>query len=289
MHRRGALERPPARLPSLSANDLSPAGDGDDDVSFEAAGEAAPEDTLILDLDGFEGPLHVLLDLARTQKVDLAQIAIAPLVDQYLAFIDAMRGRIDLAAEYLVMAAWLTLLKSRLLLPRPERPSDEPDPEAIAAHLQQRLRNLADARANAARLGALMQLDRDVFLNAMPQPIAVTRRLEWTATLHDLLGAYCAGRTHHIRSSHKVAAPRVYSLEAARRRLETLLADLDDWRPIGALQPRRAFGAEALAPSSYVASLFGAALELVRDQKLEARQDDQFAPLYLRRRAEAAP
>lgn len=262
--------------------------DADDDIAFEAAGEAAPEDTLILDLDGFEGPLHVLLDLARTQKVDLAQIAIAPLVDQYLAFIGAVRGRIDLAAEYLVMAAWLTLLKSRLLLPKPDRPADEPDPDAIAAHLQQRLRNLAEARANAARLGALMQLDRDVFLNFAPQPIAVTRQLEWTASLHDLLGAYCVGRTHHIRTSHRIAPPRVYSLEAARHRLEGLLAEMDEWRPIGALQPRRTFGADALAPSSYVASLFGAALELVRDQKLDARQDDQFAPLYLRRRAEPA-
>lgn len=260
----------------------------DPDIAFEAAGEAAPEETLVLDLDGFEGPLHVLLELARAQKVDLAQIAIAPLVDQYLAFIESARGRIDLAAEYLVMAAWLTLLKSRLLLPRPERPADEPDPEAIAAHLQARLQRLAEARANAARLGALMQLDRDVFLNAAPQPIAVTMQLEWTASLHDLLHAYCASRTHHIRAHHRVAAPRVYTLESARHRLEMLLAELDDWRPIGALQPRRAAGPDAPPPSSYVASLLGAALELVRDQKLEARQDDQFAPLFLRRR-EGAP
>lgn len=263
--------------------------DADDDIAFEAAAEAAPEETLVLDLDGFEGPLHLLLELARAQKVDLAQIAIAPLVDQYLAFIENARERIDLAAEYLVMAAWLTLLKSRLLLPKAERPADEPDPEAIAAHLQQRLRNLADARANAAKLGALMQLDRDVFLNAVPQPVKVTTELQWTATLHDLLGAYCAGRTHHIRTQHRIPAPRVYSLEAARHRLETMLAELDDWRPIGALQPRRAFGPEAPPPSSYVASLLGAALELVRDQKLEARQDDQFAPLFLRRREGARP
>ena len=254
------------------------------EIAFEAADAAEPEETLLLDLDGYEGPLHALLELARAQKVDLAQIKLGPLVDQYVAFVEAARARIDLAAEYLVMAAWLTLLKSRLLLPRPERPSDEPDPEQVAAHLQLRLQHLARARAQAARLSNLMQLDRDVFLNWASQPIAVTTQLEWTATLHDLLSAYCDGRTRHIRVRHRIAPRRVYTLETARQRLENLLENMDDWRPIGALQPPRDRGPEAPEPGSYVASLFGAALELVRDQKLEARQDDQFAPLYLRRR-----
>ena len=260
----------------------------DTDIAFEAADAAEPEETLRLDLEGYEGPLHVLLELARAQKVDLARIRLGPLVDQYVAFVEAARARIDLAAEYLVMAAWLTLLKSRLLLPKPERPSDEPDPEQIAAHLQLRLQHLAQARAQAARLSNLMQLDRDVFLNGAPQPIAVTTQLQWTASLHDLLSAYCDGRTRHIRVKHHIAPRRVYTLEAARLRLETLLQDMHEWRPIGALQPRRDRGPEAPAPASYVASLFGAALELVRDQTLEARQDDQFAPLYLRRRAAEA-
>ncbi len=258
----------------------------DPHIAFEAADAAEPEETLLLDLEGYEGPLHVLLDLARAQKVDLAQIKLGPLVDQYVAFVEAAHARIDLAAEYLVMAAWLTLLKSRLLLPKPERPTDEPDPEQIAAHLQKRLQRLAEARSQAARLGNLMQLDRDVFLNGAPQHIAVTTELQWTASLHDLLSAYCDGRTRHIRTSHRIAPRRVYTLEAARHRLESLLANMDDWRPIGALQPRRDRGPEAPEPTSYVASLFGAALELVRDQKLEARQDDQFAPLFLRRRQE---
>ncbi|KAF0179730.1 MAG: segregation/condensation protein A [Hyphomonadaceae bacterium] len=256
----------------------------EDAVTFEAAEEADAGETLVLDLDGFEGPLHVLLDLARHQKVDLAQIALAPLVDQYLAFIEDVRTRIDLAAEYLVMAAWLTLLKSRLLLPKPERPVDEPDPEAIAAHLSLKLQRLAEAKAAAAKLGALAQLDRDVFLNWAPQPIAVTRELKWTASLHDMLSAYTAGRTRRIRIDHRIEPRRVYTLEAARHRLEEMLEGLDDWRPIGALQPRRERGPEAPEPQSYVASLFGASLELVRDQKLEARQADQYAPLYLRRR-----
>ncbi|MDX2235350.1 MAG: ScpA family protein [Hyphomonadaceae bacterium] len=260
----------------------------DEDLAFEAAADAAPGETLVLDLEGFEGPLDVLLDLARAQKVDLSQIAITPLVDQYLAFIAGVGRRIDLAADYLVMAAWLTLLKSRLLLPRPERPSDEPDPEAVAAHLQRRLQRLAEARAQAQRLGALMQLDRDVFLNGAPQPVAVTTTTQWSASLHDLLAAYGASRTRHVRTEHRIEPRRVYSLDAARQRLESLLADLDDWRPIGALQPRRAQGETAPAAGSYVASLFGAALELVRDQKLEARQDDQFAPLFLRRRVALA-
>lgn len=261
----------------------------DETVTFEAADEAEAGETLVLDLAGFEGPLHVLLDLARQQKVDLAQIALAPLVDQYLAFIEDVRARIDLAAEYLVMAAWLTLLKSRLLLPKPERPVDEPDPEAIAAHLSLKLQRLAEARAAAAKLGALAQLDRDVFLNGSPQPIAITRELQWTASLHDMLSAYTSSRTRRIRVDHRIAPRRVYTLEAARHRLEEMLANLDDWRPIGALQPRRERGPDAPEPQSYVASLFGAALELVRDQKLEARQADQNAPLYLKRREKAAP
>lgn len=246
--------------------------------------DAAPEDVLLLDLQGYEGPLHVLLELARAQKVDLAKIALAPLVDQYLAFIERARGRVDLAADYLVMASWLTLLKSRLLLPKPERPTDEPDPELIAVQLQLRLQRLAEARAQAARLGALMQLDRDVFLNGAPQPVAITTQVAWTATLHDLLKAYGEGRSRATRSEHRIAPRRVYTIESARKRLNELLAELSDWRPLGGLQPQRDSGPEAPSPQSYVASLFSAALDLVRDQKLEARQAGQFAPLYLRRK-----
>lgn len=259
------------------------------ETTFEAAEDAEAGETLLLDLDGFEGPLDVLLDLARTQKVDLAHIKLVPLVDQYLVFIEQVRARIDLAAEYLVMAAWLTLLKSRLLLPKPERPSEEPDPEAIAAHLSLKLQRLAEAKAAAAKLGALAQLDRDVFLNGAPQPIAVTRELAWTASLHEMLSAYTSSRTRRIRLDHRILPRRVYTLEAARTRLEQMLEDMDEWRPIGALQPRREKGPEAPEPQSYVASLFGAALELVRDQKLEARQAEQNAPLYLRRREKAGP
>lgn len=274
-------------LPDLTSPDLT----ADADIAFDAAADATAGETLVLDLDGFEGPLHLLLDLARAQKVDLAKIALVPLVDQYLAFIDAVRGRIDLAADYLVMASWLTLLKSRLLLPKPERPQEEPDPDQVARHLQSRLVRLAEARARAAALAALDQLDRDVFLNGAPRPIAVTYAPAWTASLHDLLLAYCDGRGRRIRTQeHRVAPRRVYPIEAARKRLADLLADLDDWRPIGALQPPRDTGPEAPAPSSYVASLFGAALDLVRDQKLDLRQEGQYAPLLLRRRsAEPAP
>lgn len=261
----------------------------DEIVTFEAADEAEAGETLVLDLAGYEGPLHVLLELARQQKVDLAKIALAPLVDQYLTFIEDVRTRIDLAAEYLVMAAWLTLLKSRLLLPKPERPVDEPDPEAIAAHLALKLQRLAEAKAAASKLGALAQLDRDVFLNGAPQAVAITRELQWTASLHDMLSAYTSGRSRRIRVDHRIVPRRVYTLEAARHRLEEMLENLDDWRPIGALQPRRDRGPDAPEPQSYVASLFGAALELVRDQKLEVRQADQNAPLYLKRREKAAP
>lgn len=239
---------------------------------------------LVVALDGFDGPLHVLLDLARAQKVDLAKIALAPLVDQYLAFVEAAKGKLDLAAEYLVMASWLTLLKSRLLLPKPERPKEEPDPEAIGEALRRKLMRLAEARAAGAALWALPQLGRDVFQNGAPAPVALETRPAWRAGLHDLLSAYCAGRSRGFKPSHKISPRRVYTLEAARRRLEESLAALEEWRPIVALRPPADGGPDAPSPKSYVASLLGAALELVRDQKLEARQAEQGAPLMLRAR-----
>jgi segregation and condensation protein A len=251
---------------------------------FEAV---EPEDALVLDVAGYEGPLHLLLDLARAQKVDLAKISVAELADQYLAFVSEARAtRIDLASEYLVMAAWLTFLKSKLLLPKPKIADDEPDAATLEAHLRKRLEHLSRARAAAERLWARPQLDRDVFLFGAPQPIAITREPVWRDDIYDLMAAYGAHWTRKLAHRAHNVRPRVaYPLDAARKRLEKLLdQQLQEWRPIEQLAPKP----EGETPrASYVASLLGAALELARDGHLDLRQGEPFAPLYLKKRAEA--
>jgi segregation and condensation protein A len=257
----------------------------DPDFAFE---EALDGEALRLDLDGFEGPLDLLLALARTQKVDLARISLTALADQYLAFLSSATAlRIDIAGDYLVMAAWLALLKARLLLPKAARNPDEPDEDALRAHLAQKLQRLEAARAAAKALWALDQVDRDVFLNPRPQAIALTKTPAWTADLMGLLNAYGAQRAKGLARRSYAARPRqAYALEAARRRLEALMPDLFDWRPLETLSPRPVPGAGAPTPASVLASLFGAALELVRDGRLEADQKGAFAPLFLRARGQ---
>ncbi|HWA23324.1 MAG TPA: ScpA family protein [Caulobacterales bacterium] len=253
------------------------------DPAFETPEEGAG--ALLLDLDGFEGPLHLLLDLARTQKVDLAKISVAALADQYLSFINqALSQRIDLAADYLVMAAWLTFLKSRLLLPKAQEEAEEPDATTLEAHLRRRLEHLARARAAAERLWAMPQLNRDVFLFGRPQPVAITRAPVWQASLYDLLSAYGAHWTRVLaHKAHDVRPRAAYPIEAARKRLETLLErQMDEWSTIEKLAPPAEHGENAPPPASYIASLLGAALELARDGKLEMRQAEPFSALYLK-------
>lgn len=241
-------------------------------------------EALVLALDGYEGPLHLLLELARDQKVDLAKISVSALADQYLDFIaQAHRQRVDLTADYLVMAAWLTFIKSRLLLPKPERAKDELDADELAALLKRRLEHLEQARAVAQRLWDMPQLDRDVFLRGLKENVAILRTPKWEANLHDLLGSYARQRLKEFRSTHRVHVRPAYPIEEARRRLETLLeSQLEEWRPLQALTPPRATGDNAPPGSSYVASLLGAALELIRDGRLDMRQAEPFAPLYLK-------
>ena len=258
------------------------------DIDLAAVAEAGADgEGLIVDLAGFEGPLDVLLHLARMQKVDLERISLSALADQFLAFIEAAKARqIELAGDYLVMAAWLSLLKSRLLLPRP------PGPEALseadlAAALARKLSALEAARAAAARLDALPQAGRDVFVSGAPRAVAIERQPVWRAEMIDLLRSYGAQRMRTLKRRAYAAKPRrAYALDAARGRLESLMPDLRDWRPIQSLPPRAERGADAPEPSSYLASVFGAALELVRDGRLEARQEEPFADLYLRAREE---
>lgn len=238
---------------------------------------AAPEQ-LLLDLDGWEGPLDVLLGLARAQKVDLKQISILALVEQYLAYIErARRTRLELAADYLVMAAWLAYLKSALLLPRD--PEVEPDPEELAMRLQLRLERLNAMREAGARLMARDRLGRDVFARGMPEGLRTTRRSSWTAGLYDLIAAYgqVSARTRPVM--HVVQDRAVMTLDTALERVAAMVGSAVEWRAIEHFQPDAV--SEQLRRSS-LASSFLAALELARQGKVELRQSAPFAPLYLR-------
>jgi len=256
------------------------------DVDLAAAEEAEGRDALLLALDVFEGPLALLLDLARAKKIDIPKVSVGEIADQYLAFIaEAHAKNMELASDYLVMAAWLALLKSRLLLPKPHLPEDEPDPHQIADALRLKLMRLELARAAAKRLDATPQLGRDVFLNGMPRPTVLTKTVAWKAELYDLLGAYCAERAKSVRKrAYTTLVRRAFPLESARRKLEQALVRLKDWRTIQALAPATETGADAPPAESYLASTFSAALELAREGKMDLRQAEAFAPLFVRAR-----
>jgi segregation and condensation protein A len=256
------------------------------DIDLAAAEQADEGEALLVALDAFEGPLHVLLELARAKKIDIAQVSVGEIADQYLAFIAEMRAQnMEIAGDYLVMAAWLALLKSRLLIPKPQLPPDEPDPAQMEAALRRKLMNLALARMAARKLDDLPQLGRDVFLNGQPQATVLTRATVWRADLYELLNAYCADRTKSVRKrAYTATVRRAYPLEVARKKLEQALAKLEEWRAIDALTPRAETGPDAPPSESYLASTFGAALELAREGKMELRQAEAFAPLFVRAR-----
>jgi segregation and condensation protein A len=257
-------------------------------LDFTAAATAAEDgEALIVDIDGYEGPLHVLLALARSQKVDLLQLSILKLAEQYLAFVQqARRMRFSLAADYLVMAAWLAYLKSRLLLPKPERPkAEEAPPEEIAARLAFRLAKLDAMRTAAEALKARPQLGREVFVRGDPEAIKVIPSGRIEGDLYSLMSAYISQRKREADRHYTPRAPEAYPLEEARQRLRQLLPDLGRWTPLAGVAP---FGPEGPGPSraSYVASTLSASLELVKEGALEARQIEAFADIYLRARPE---
>ena len=247
----------------------------------------AEEATLVVDVDGFEGPLDLLLDLARTQKVDITRISILALADQYLAYIEKIRSlRLELAADYLVMAAWLAYLKSRLLLPEVDD-GDEPTGEELAEALAFRLRRLEAMRDAAARLANRDRLGRDVFARGAPEPVVVSRRNEYSATLYDLLTAYANQRQlTAISTAHQVRARAVWSLQDARDALVRLVGRVAEWTPLDVLMSP--YLSSLGMRRSVTASAFGATLELVREGKLELRQLEPFAPVYLRDRSPVA-
>jgi segregation and condensation protein A len=245
------------------------------------------DELLIVDVAGFEGPLDLLLELARQHKVDLSQISILALADQYIAYVDRARTmRLELAADYLVMAAWLTYLKSRLLIPLPASMVGEASPQDLAARLAFRLQRLQAMRERAGQLMDRSQLGIDVFSRGAPEPLVIERQREYADNLMDLLKAYAERRARKmVRQSYTVKRQPVWSIKEARETLERLIGAMDEWGTFD-LWLERYLGPPELR-RSVRASSFTASLELVREGVLELRQEDTFQPIYLRRRTAA--
>lgn len=254
--------------------------------------EAAGEPAFTIDVDGYEGPLDLLLDLARRQKVDLHTISILALAEQYLAFVEEARAlRLELAADYLVMAAWLAYLKSRLLLPEPPK-SEEPSAAELATALALRLRRLEAIRAAARRLASRERLGQDVFPRGAPEPVVAGARPVWQADLYDLLSAYAQQRQKREPAAMAVGERIVWSLLEAREALQRLVGEAGDWTAIDGYLTHymQSHGLPAETMSRTVrASALSAMLEMVREGVIDLRQDHAFAPLELRRRAAREP
>ncbi len=256
-----------------------------DTLAFETeltADLATDEPALMVDVEGFEGPLDLLLSLARNQKVDLAKISILALAAQTLAFIEEARKlRLELAADYLVMAAWLAYLKSRLLLPDEAAP-DGPSAEDMANALAWRLKRLEAFREVSSRLMGRPQLQRDVFQRGDPEPVADIKHPQWNATLYDLLTAYATQRQRGAFAHVQFKARSVWSLQEAREALERLLGKTEDWSRLDEFLI--SYLVEPAMRATVFASSLAATLELVREGQIEVHQQGAFAPIYLRKR-----
>lgn len=238
------------------------------------------DERLVVDLEGFEGPLDLLLDLAKRQKVDLTRISILELADQYLAFIARVpRLRLELAADYLVMAAWLAYLKSRLLLPEPA--GDEPSAEEMAEALAFQLRRLEALRDVATRLIARPQLGRDVFARGAPEGTPVEREMVFGVTLFDLLKTYADHRVRRGAQTLRIESSAYFAVEEALRRLARLVEHVHDWESLLAFLPAGVTG--GLVFRSAVAATLSASLELAREGKVQLRQTTRYGPIYLRK------
>ena len=259
------------------------------DIGFEeqpdpASAESGMEEAerLVLDIRGFEGPLDVLLALSRTQKVDLKQISILELVEQYLVFIaEARRLRLEVAADYLVMAAWLAYLKSRLLLPI-EESEEEVSADELAARLTYQLQRLEAMREAAAKLMSRDQLGRDVFVRGAPEPVHITRNATYELSLYELLKGYAEHKIRKSVSDIRIHKREVYTLDQALERLSDMIGQALDWTSLEAFLP-----ADLKSPEmtrSAKASLFTATLEMARQGKAEIVQKQTFGPLMIRGR-----
>ncbi|WP_149586694.1 segregation and condensation protein A [Tabrizicola flagellatus] len=246
----------------------------------------SPEDrlaaeALIVDVDGFEGPLDLLLTLSRTQKVDLRRISVLKLAEQYLGFVERARSlRIELAADYLVMAAWLAFLKSRLLLP-PEPGDEGPSAEDLAAHLAFQLERLQAMRDAAARLMGRDQLGRDFFARGVPEDMTHHRKVVWTASLLDLMRAYARIRTKDEFRPFVMDREHVFTMEQALERMRGLIGYAGDWATLVSFLPE-GWDVSPMARRSALAAHFAAVLELAKRGQISLRQGETFAPIELR-------
>ena len=278
-----------ASVPETPPDPVTPQASPGEFEAWEAAEEAVgTEDALVVTLDGFEGPLDVLLALARTQKVDLAKISVLALADQYLLFIaEARKLRLELAADYLVMAAWLAYLKSRLLLPREAAVEGQPSGEELAARLAFRLKRLEAMRIAAASLMTRKRLGRDIFARGMPEGMRTIRVRQYTAAIYDLLKAYADQRRRTAKRVHVVHRRTVWSIKEARQRLEAMMGEwTGEWLALS-----QYFEQYLTSPDiarTAVASSFGATLEMAREGLVEISQAEPFAPIYVRKREDGA-
>jgi segregation and condensation protein A len=268
-------------IPENNVTELWPDGVGPvrKDVAVPTEDEA-----LIVDVGGFEGPLDLLLELARRHKIDLAQISILALAEQFLAYIDrARKMRIEVAADYLVMAAWLAYLKSRMLIPTPPG-SEETPPEDLAARLAFRLQRLQAMRDAAAKLMSLNLFGRDVFGRGNPEPLVVETQREYSDNLIDLLKAYAERRQRKARhQNYTLKRHTTFSIKEARQNLERMVGAMDDWGTFDNWLAEYLTTPETRR--TVRASSFTASLELVREGQIEIRQEEAFRPIYMRRRA----
>lgn len=255
----------------------------DVDLAFDDLAEVAPkiadvDDRLKIDIDGWEGPLDLLLTLARNQKVDLRQISILQLVEQYLQFIESARAlKLELAADYLVMAAWLAYLKSALLLPKD--PAIDPSPEELALRLQLRLERLNAMRDSGARLMARDRIGRDIYLRAAPEGLRVVRTTAWDCNFFELIAAYGHVQVRNAPVMHVVKRRAVMTLEEALDHVSKMLGVALDWTLLDAFVPA---GADPLLRRSALASSFLAMLELAKQGRVELQQEGSFAPLLVK-------
>ena len=250
--------------------------------------QRAAEENFLLDLDGFEGPIDVLLELSREQKVDLTKISILALAEQYLAFIqEARRVRLELAADYLVMAAWLAYLKSRLLLPEPEEEGEEPSGAEMAAALRFQLQRLQAMRDAGERLMARPRLGRDFFARGAPEEPGEITTVVYDASLFDLLKAYGAIQARAKRHvGLRIVSMNLYSVEESLRRLRRFLGEMPNWKSLASFLPPDL--QDPLMKRSAIASTFAAGLQLCKSGELRMRQDGAFGPIYLKAREQDA-
>jgi len=261
-------------------------------LDFTAVEQVEAQEAFVVDLEGYEGPLHVLLALARTQKVDLLKLSITRLAEQYLAFVhEARRRNFALAADYLVMASWLAYLKSRLLIPRNEKDKpEEPPAEEIAAALAFRLQKLEAMRTAVEAITRRPQLKRDVFTRGDPQATVIIPSDRVDASLYELMSAYVAQRRREERRKY-APGQRVeaFQLEAARDWLREIMPRLAEWTLLERVAPQKPEGQEGPSQASYTASTLSASLELVKEGGMDIRQERPFDAVWLKRRGLGQP